>query len=377
MIPFFPPDLFADERQALLDLAYEIGTDATQRFILGERTARLEMALRDLLGATDVIACGSGTMALTMILHAVGVGPGDEVVVPAFGCAPLAATVANLGATPVFADVDRDTMVVDPDAVQSLITERTRALLPAHMFSVLADMPRLRYIATRYGIGLVEDSAVAQGGLLQGRPAGLWGDAGLYSFVQVKTFGTVGEGGVVVTSDAQLGRTIRMLRNHGQDGVTRFLHHRVGYNSRFDELLAGFQLRRLPTLGDRLARRAAIGAYYTDRFATLRDGEIQTPPAGTEGRCFYVYNLLAQRRDELRAHLRDRGVDTHLYYPMPLPRQPAFARYAQIGADWPNAESASRRSLALPVYPHLTDAEVEHIADAVCAFARVRQGATR
>ncbi|MGH8878101.1 MAG: DegT/DnrJ/EryC1/StrS family aminotransferase, partial [Stackebrandtia sp.] len=298
----------------------------------------------------------------------VAVGPGDEVVVPAFGCAPLANTVITLGATPVFADIDPWTMVVDPSDMERRITPRTKALMPAHMFSVMADMPAIRGIAARHGSRLVEDSAVAQGAVLDSRPAGLWGEAGVFSFVQVKTFGGPGEGGVVVTEDPELARTVRMLRNHGQDGVHRFRHHVIGYNSRFDETLAAFQLHRLATLPDRLERRARIAAYYGDRFAALADRGILAPPVGRNGRCYYVYALLAEQRDALRRHLEQHGVDSHVYYPRPLPEQPAFRRYAPPGQEWPHAESAARRHLAIPVYPHLSDTQVEHIADAVCAF---------
>ncbi len=369
MIPFFPPDLFEGDRDVLREIVHDIGTGPAQRFILGERTARFEEALRASLGAADVVACGSGTTALTLVLHAVGVGAGDEVVVPAFGCAPLASTVCNLGATPVFADINPWTMVADPAEMERLITGRTRAIMPAHMFSVMADMSRMREIAARHQVRLVEDSAVAQGAVLDGRPAGLWGAAGVFSFVQVKTFGTAGEGGAVVTDDPEIGRTVRMLRNHGQDGKQRFLHHRIGYNSRFDEILAAFQLHRLPGLAARLERRAQIAGYYTERFAPLRDHGVLPPPPGRNGRCYYVYSLLAQRRDELKVHLAARGVASHVYYPSPLPHQPAFAAFAAAGQRWPHAEQASARTLAIPVYPHLTDAQVEHIADAVCDFA--------
>ncbi|MGH3874249.1 MAG: DegT/DnrJ/EryC1/StrS family aminotransferase [Pseudonocardiaceae bacterium] len=377
MIPFFPPDLFEADRDVLLDIVRDIGTGPAQRFILGECTARFEQALRASLDAVDVVACGSGTTALTMVLHAMGVGPGDEVVVPAFGCAPLAATVCNLGATPVFADIDPTTMVADPDEMERLITGRTRALMPAHMFSVMADMPRMREIAARHQVRLVEDSAVAQGAVLDGRPAGLWGEAGVFSFVQVKTFGMAGEGGAVVTDDPELGRVVRMLRNHGQDGKQRFLHHRIGYNSRFDEIAAAFQLHRLSGLAARLERRAKIAEYYTERFAPLRDHGVLAPPAGRNGRCYYVYSLLVEQRDELTAHLAARGVTGHVYYPSPLPHQPAFAAFAADGRRWPHAEQASARTLAIPVYPHLTDAQVEHIADAVCDFPCAQKAESR
>lgn len=178
MIPFFPPDLFEQDRDVLIDLVHEIGTTPDQKFILGTRTAAFEDALRTLYGAGDVIACSSGTSALTLVLRAMDIGPGDEVVVPAYGCAPLANTVAGLGATPVFADIDPWTMVADPQAMDDAVTARTKALMPAHMFSVMADMPALRKLADDRGVRLVEDSAVAQGGVLDGRPAGTWGTPG-------------------------------------------------------------------------------------------------------------------------------------------------------------------------------------------------------
>jgi dTDP-4-amino-4,6-dideoxygalactose transaminase len=367
-IPFFPPDLFEGDREVLLRLLREIGTSAAQRFILGEQTALLERELAEQLGAVDVVACGSGTSALTLVLAAMEIGPGDEVVVPALGCAPLASSVLSVGARPVFADVDPWTMVVDPAAMEQRIGPRTKALMPAHLFSVMADMPAIQALAERHGLRLLEDSAVAQGGVLAGRPAGLWGEAGVYSFVQVKTFGMPGEGGVVVTRDTELGRVVRMLRNHGQDGKTRFRHHRIGWNSRFDELQAAFQRHRLPGLPGRLARRAEIAAYYTERFAPLAEHGVLAPPPGTEGRCYYVYTLLAQRRDALHEHLAARGIDSHAYYPQALPRQPAFAPYTRPGDRWPAADRAAERALSIPVYPHLTDSQIERIAEAVCDF---------
>lgn len=376
-VSFFQPDVFDGDRAAVLEIMRDIGTGADQRFILGDRTREFEESLRRSLGAADVVACGSGTSALLLTLTAMGVDTGDEVVVPAFGCAPLAASVVHVGATPVFADIDPWTMVADPAEAARLITPRTRALMPAHMFSVMADMPAFTALADRHGLRLLEDSAVAQGAVLQGTPAGLWGEAGVFSFVQVKSFGMPGEGGVVVTRDPDIGRRVRMLRNHGQDGRHRFLHHVIGHNSRFDEIQAAFQSRRLPGLAGRLARRAAIADYYTERFEPLAEAGVVPPPRGRPGRCHYVYSLLAEDRDALRVHLAGRGVQTHVYYPQPLPRQPAFSAFARPGERWPHAERASRRILALPVHAHLTDAQVEHIADAVCDFVRLRRPAGR
>lgn len=362
-MPFFPPDLFDADRTVLLDVLREVGTAKEQRFVLGERTRRFERLLSESLGGAHVVACGSGTSALGMVLHAMDVRPGVEVVVPAFGCVPLAATVVNLGATPVFADIDPDTMVADPDEVERAITGRTGVIVAVHLCSVMADMPRFRALAASYGVRLVEDAAVAHGGVLGGVPAGLWGEAGVFSFVQVTPFGMPGEGGAVVTRDADLAETTRVLRDHGQDG------RRVGYSSRFDEVQAAFQLHRLATLPERLARRAGIAEYYTERFAALADRGIRPPPARRDGRCHDVYPLRADRREALRTHLARHGIGSHVHYPIPLPRQPAFAPLVPPGRTWPHAEHASAHVLAIPSYPHLTDAEVEHIADTVVGFA--------
>ncbi|MFI5557550.1 DegT/DnrJ/EryC1/StrS family aminotransferase [Streptomyces sp. NPDC051738] len=368
-VPFFPPALFEADRPELIALIRKVGLDPEQRFILGRRTAAFEDLLREDLGAADVVACSSGTSALSLVLRAMDVGPGDEVIVPAFGCAPLAASVVGVGATPVFADIRPDTMTMDPDEAERLVTERTKAAMPAHMFSVMADMPRFAELARRHGLRLLEDSAVAQGGVLRGVPAGLWGEAGVYSFVQVKTCGMPGEGGVVITRDPELGEKVRMLRNHGQHTGRRFVHHAVGLNSRFDEIQAAFQTYRYSGFPARLARRAEIAAYYTERFTPLADRGVVPPPPGQDGRCFYVYTLLAEDREDLSAHLAEWGVATHVYYPRPLPAQRAFAPYAPPASRWPHAQQAAISHLALPVHHMLTDAQVQLVADLVCAFA--------
>jgi len=367
-LPFFPPDLFEQDRQALLDIVHEHGTGPSQKFILGEQTAALEEALKADTGAKHVIACGSATGALELSVRALGIGPGDEVIVPAFCCQPVASSVINIGATPVFADVDPWTMVMDPEQVPALITERTKALMPAHIFSIMADMPKFKELGRQYGIPVIEDAAVAEGAVLDGVPAGRWSELGVFSFFQVKAFVTAGEGGMVLTDDDELAAVVRMLRNHGQDGKTRFTHHRIGQNSRFDEILASFQLHRLPSFADRLERRAQIADYYSERFAPLADRGVLAPPPGRNGRCYYVYSLLVKRREDLRSYLSERQIGTHVYYPVPLPLQPAFSAWAAEGQSWPNAEQVSARNLGIPIWPHLTDENVAFIADSVCEF---------
>ncbi|GAA3863897.1 DegT/DnrJ/EryC1/StrS family aminotransferase [Streptomyces sedi] len=368
-VPFFSPRLFEEERARILELIHEVGTAPEQRFLLGAHTRALEDALSRELSGAHVVACGSGTGALVMALSALGVGRGDEVVVPALGCAPLAAAPVALGAVPVFADVDPVTLTMDPEDAERRVTGRTRAVVPAHLFSTMADMPRLRALTDRHRLRLLEDSAVAQGAVLDGVPAGLWGDVGLYSFVQVKTFGMPGEGGVVVTRDPELAARVRLSRNHGQAEGERFRHRAVGHNSRFDEVQARVQLARLPDLAARLARRAQLVDRYDASLAPLAGRGVLAPPSGRDGRFGYVYTVLADDREGLARALREDGVDSHVYYPRALPRHAAFRPFAPEGARWPRAESAADRMLSLPLHPDLTDAQLARVVDAVRRFA--------
>ena len=183
----------------------------------------------------------------------------------------------------------------------------------------------------------------------------------------MKALGAIGEGGMILTDDDHLAARCRSLRNHGQDGPMRGVHQLLGQNSRMDEILAGFLLLRYERLDERLDRRAEIARYYTGRFGELREYGVLAPPEGSDGRCYYVYSLLTDRREELRAELAEQGIGTHVYYPLALPRQPAFRGLSQERA-WPRAEAAGRRNLALPIFPHLHDHEVERIADTVVNF---------
>ncbi|NKI44871.1 DegT/DnrJ/EryC1/StrS family aminotransferase [Streptomyces physcomitrii] len=369
-VPYADARLGERDRELLRATLHEVGTDPEQKFILGRRTAALEQALAEQAGARHAVACGSGTLALALALRAVGVVAGDEVIVPAFGAEPLAATVLSIGAVPVFADVDPLTMTIDPVDAESRVTEVTRAVVPAHLFTTMADMPAIRALARRHGLAVVEDAAVAQGAKLAGQAAGTWGDAGLYSFFPVKPFGMPGEGAVVVTDKPEISDAVRQLRNHGQDGVHRFVHHEIGVNSRFDEVLAGYQLGRLDRAGEMLARRAEIAELYSTRFAPLRQRGLLAPATGADGQCHYVYAVQTICRDALAAHLAAQGIGSRVYYPVPLPRLPAFAAYAGESSNGrrPGAELAAARHLALPLHLGLTDRDAERTADAVSAF---------
>ncbi|MGW6709977.1 DegT/DnrJ/EryC1/StrS family aminotransferase [Streptomyces sp. NPDC054956] len=368
-LPYPPPVPTEEERALLLDAFHEVATDPDQTFVLGRRTAELEQRLRGRARVADVIACGSGTGGLILALRALGAGPGDEVVVPAFGAEPLASSVLAVGATPVFADVEPDTMVLDVADTERRITPRTRAIVPAHTFQSVADMPALAALAARRGVALLEDAAVAMGASLHGRPAGSWGDLGLYSFFPVKPFGMAGEGAVVLSDDPGLSRTLRLLRDHGQDGELPGLYREPGIESRFDEVQAAYQLARLDTLDGRLARRKIVVDHYDAALSPLRAHGLVVPDQGPDiSPCLYVYAVQTEQRDRLAAHLAARGIGTRVYYPLPLNRLPQFAPYAEHAPALPGADLASDRHLALPLHQHMTLAQAWRVTDAIRSF---------
>jgi len=337
--------------------------------ILGPRVLELEEAVRRRTGARHAVGVASGTGALLVGLAALGVGPGTEVVVPAFSYHSPASCALHLGATVRLVDVDEATATVDPEQLGGALGERTRAVVAVHLFSVMADMTAVRQAMRGHGAALVEDSAVALGMRRDGRPAGLGGDLGIYSFHPVKLLAGAGDAGMVVTNDERLGRLARMLRNHGQDGRQRFVHHLVGFNCRMDEVVAEFLSHRLRGLDAAIARRARIAAAYGQALAGLHPALRLPPEVGYE-RTFYTYVIRSARRDELRAFLAGRGVETRVYYPHPLHLQPAFAGLGEPRGAFPRAEAWSREALGLPLYPELSDEQVEATIHAVLAFHR-------
>lgn len=359
-LPFFPPAAFEQDREATLEMIRRVGLDPAQRFVLGPAVAELERTIGRETGARHVVACASGSDALAIAVAAVGIEPGDEVVVPAFGCQPIAGMIAARGAVPVFADVDPRTLVLDPAAAAAAVTSRTVAVVPAHIFCVMADMPAFRALAAAHGLRVVEDAAVAYAATLDGLAAGRWGDAGVFSHAQFKPLGGIGEGGLLVTDDDETAARCRELRAGDRPD---------GRRSGMDEVAARFLLRRRTGFAERMRRKAEIAARYHEAFTPLAEaGLVTLPAAGTAAAEFcHVYALLTDRRDELAAHLRARGIGSHVYYPVPLPHQRAFTRFAGH-ARFPNAEAVGRRNLAIPVWPGLSDDEVDRVVLAVTGF---------
>ncbi len=333
-------------------------------FILGPEVASLEQEVAARVGAQSGVGVNSGSDALTLALRALGVGPGDEVITSPFTYIAPAESVIQVGARLVFADIDPRTFTLDPAAVAARITSRTRAVIPVHLFGQAADLESIGALCGARGIGIVEDCAQSIGASRNGRTLGSVGRVGCFSFYPTKNLGADGDGGMCVTSDADVARRLRMLRVHGIE--QRYHHDLHGYNSRLDELQAAILRVKLPRLDTWNARRGEIAARYSAGLAGLPLELPLTAPGNTH--VWHVYALLCDRRDELQSHLAGRGVPTIIYYPKPLHLQRCYEGMGWKAGDQPVAESVSARVLPLPMYPELTDAQVDHVIGAVRSF---------
>lgn len=336
-------------------------------FILKSAVAELEQALAGHAGRRHAVCVGSGTAALTLSLQTAGVGPGDEVIVPAFCYVAAATCVMQVGARPVFADVCPDRFTLTAATVAPALTPRTRAVVAAHVFAGLCDIPALAD-ALPPDLLCIEDSATAFGARLGGRPAGALGGFGVYSFFPAKPLGGLGDGGVMLTDDDNAAALARALRNHGQDGRTRFVHHHVGMNSRLDDINARWLLRGLDRNAHELAHKQALARRYDEALAPLNtqlDGLLQTQQRGTDDFSPHAYVVRTPQRDGLAAHLATRGIETRVHFGTPLPAQPAFGAAADAAGRFPVAHALAAQTLALPLHPALSHADVDRVAAAV------------
>lgn len=334
------------------------------RYILGPEVEVFESELADFLGVSHCVGVASGTDALTLALRALGVGPGDEVVVPALTFFATAEAVAQVGATPVVCDVDPATLTMTASTAEEAIGEGTAALLPVHLFGNPAPMGELRELAERHGLALLEDAAQAAGAAIGGRPAGSLGDAAAFSFFPSKNLGGFGDGGAVATSDDGLAARLKKLRAHGSGDKS--IHEEVGYNSRLDEIQAAGLRVLLPHLGDWTADRRRVAAQY-DEAGLGSHVELPTETAGAES-CYHLFVVGCDRRDALRAGLESAGVGARAYYATPLHRQPALQAFSPP-TSLPAAERAAGRMLALPMGPALEEEQVREVVAAVAACA--------
>ncbi len=336
---------------------------ASGRFTSGAWVERLEQELGEYTGARHVIAVGNGTDALVMMLRAAGVGPGDEVIVPAYSFFATASSVLHAGATPVMVDVLPGSYALDPDRVEAAITGRTRAIMAVHLFSQLAPVVELAEVADRHGLLLLEDNAGGIGMWQGGVHAGLSGTAGALSFAPTATLGALGDAGAVLTDDDEVAARVRRLRYHGQTTDGGHEYQDLGYNSRCDEIEAAVLVTRLAHLDEDIDRRRVLAERYTQRLGQLVDTPYLAPAKGDGGLTFHAYLIETDRRDELVEFLAAHGVGTEVYFPRPLPHQPALAHLPRHPV--PVAEAAAKRAVALPLHPDLAAEQVDHVADLI------------
>jgi dTDP-4-amino-4,6-dideoxygalactose transaminase len=330
-------------------------------FVLGPELDAFEAAFAEASGGGFVVGVGTGTDAIALALRALGVGPGHEVVTTPLSAAFSALAILMAGATPVFADIDPDRLTIDPAALEAAITPRTAAILPVHLYGQPADMRRIGEIAQRHGLVVVEDACQAHLATWEGRPVGAASAAAAFSFYPTKNLGALGDGGAILTHDAAMADRLKRLRNGGQ--TDRYHHVEPGVNSRLDDLQAAVLRARLPYLQAWTERRRALAARYRRE---LSGTAVRVPPLCDAGHVHHLFPVLTPHRDALVRHLADRGVATLIHYPIPIPRQPAFA--GAPAADCPVADRVCAEVCSLPLYPHLSDADAGRVIAAVQAW---------
>jgi dTDP-4-amino-4,6-dideoxygalactose transaminase len=377
-VPFFTQARTFDELWPLTAAHIE-DVAAHGKFSHGHKVAELERALAAYTGARHVVGVNSGTDALVLLLRAGGLEPGDEVIVPAFSFVASATSVVLAGGRPVFADVDPATYTLDPRSAAERVTSRTRFVMPVHLFCQMADMTGVGEMAGRHGLTVVEDSAEAIGMRWGGTHAGLLGAGGVLSFFPTKTLGALGDAGAVLTDDDRIAELAGALRHHGRIGRTIDNFPGIstptalpGVNSKMDDIQAAILLAKLTRLDADIARRADLAAAYTERLRGVPGVTrlpVVAPRAVPAPPVFYVYLIEAERRDALAGHLADHGVETEVYYPSPLHLQPCFADLGYRRGDFPHAEAACARTLALPLYPDLDVADVDLVCDLIRDFS--------
>lgn len=337
----------------------------SQRFIGGAEVEGLERELAARLTVKDAVGVSSGTDALLAAMMAVNIGPGDEVVTSTYSFFATAGCIARLGATPVFVDIDPVTYNLDPDALQGAMTPRTKAIIPVHLYGCSADMDRILAVAARAGVAVIEDAAQAIGALYKGQPVGGWGTLGCFSFFPSKNLGAFGDGGLVTTNAPALAHRLRLIRNHGME--PRYYHHFVGANFRLDALQAAVLRVKHQYLARWTEARRRNADRYRALFASLEgEGRIGLPvePVG----CYHIYNQFVVRlheRDKVKAALEARHIGCEIYYPVPFHLQQCFAGLGYRKGQFPHAERAADETLALPIYGELTEAQQQHVVDAI------------
>ncbi len=334
------------------------------QFILGPEHDAFERELAAACGVAHAVGVSSGTSALSIALLALGIKAGDEVIVPAFTYFASASAVTSIGARPVFVDVEPERFGLDPARVEAVCTPRTRAILAVHLYGLACDLPPLLEIAARRAIPLLEDAAQAIGATYRGTPVGCESAGATLSFFPTKNLGGLGDGGAILTEDAEVASRAKLLRVHGDAG--NYTHVALGTNARLDALQAAFLRTKLRKLSAWTETRRAIAARYR---RGLLDLPIVLPPDPDDARhTYHQFTMRVPMRDRLQAHLRERGIATRVYYPSTLPAQPCFASLGHRREDFPVADRLAGEVLSLPIYPGLSVEQVERVTREIRAF---------
>lgn len=376
-IPFFSQAATFEQLWPSIEKALDDVFDSG-KFSHGKQVGQLETELAHYTGARHVIGVNSGTDALVLLLRACGLRPGDGVLVPAYSFFATASAVVLAGGRPQFVDIDPGTYAMDPEALDAAVTPRSRFVMPVHLFHTMADMAALDAVARRHGLTVVEDSAEAIGMRRRGVHAGLHGRGGVLSFFPSKTLGAIGDAGAVLTDDPEIADTVAALRHHGRGGRTLNDFPAIstesalpGANSKMDDIQAAVLLAKLPLLEEHIARRAELAAAYTARLRDL-PGILRLPRAVAQTPddrdVHYVYLIETEHRDALVDHLEGQGIGTEVYYPLPLPHQPVFGHLGHRPGDFPHAEAAARRAVALPFHPDLPPGDLDRVCDTIGSF---------
>ena len=339
-------------------------------FLFGEDCKQLEETVAKISGAKFGIGCASGSDALLLSLMALGVGEGDEVIVPSFTFFATASAVTRLGAKPVFVDIEADTFNIDIDCVEAAITNHTKAIIPVHLFGQPVDMPRLMALTKKHSINVVEDAAQSIGASIGGKPVGGFGDLGCISFYPTKNLGGFGDGGMIVTNDEALRDDLRMLANHGMR--PRYYHHVVGINSRLDSMQAAGLNAKIRHLDEMTSRRQANASLYSELFADRGLGWwIEDPRSAVgDGHVWNQYTVRVKhgQRDALAQHLQQNGMGCAIYYPVALHQQQCFLDLGIGEIELPETERATQEVLSLPIFPELQPQEIEAVVDSMQNF---------
>jgi dTDP-4-amino-4,6-dideoxygalactose transaminase len=335
----------------------------TQQFVLGPAVQSFEEDFAEYVGARHGIGCASGTDALILALRALDIGEGDEVITTPFSFFATAGSIVRVGARPVFADIQPDTFNLDPAKVEEAITDDTAALLPVHLYGQCAAMEELNKLADEYDLAVITDACQAIGATRSGQAAGTMGDAAAFSFYPTKNLGGLGDGGMVTVESDELADRLRSLRVHGEEKDS-YIHHEVGLNSRLDSLQAAALGAKLPHLDVWQEQRRYIASRYRE---LLEKAPVTLPTTDDlNEHTFHQYTIrIEDDRDAVRSFLGERDIGSSVFYPLPLSLQPCFKKWGYTEGDMPVSERASREVLSLPVFPGMTDDEIEEVAGGV------------